>query len=513
MQILVTGLFAGPKMGERTQKIMKLASEALLIENENRTKNTDLMNEVGTANKELPGKIIHGSVPPVGLNKCTDENPQLATSKCHLSDESRPNQSKWEIGYVNSTKVSLRKVGQCRPKYSKSPGSDSELSELFSSGSSDEYEPSSRSDSSSEGPISPSLPDRPIGGPSIQNNELEITNEPKRGKKRPRNVNNWKKVKSKLLKNSGQSYTSRTGKPVEAKKIGPPCKDKCILSCSKNLTDDFRSQLFKNYWELSSLQRQRDFLISCIEPLVPKYRRITATEPRKTNCAFYVTNNDKKVRVCKTFLINTLGITERSIRTVIQAKVSGTGIAPSDKRGKHKNQKKIPEEVLSSVRSHINSIPRIESHYIRKDTSREFIDGGLTIAEMHRHYSVERSAANKLVANYDTYSRIFNTEFNIGFFLPKKDQCDQCEAYKNATGEEKTKLENSYQEHQEEKDLSRAEKAADKEKAKRGEIKLAVYDLQAVLPVPIGQTSAFYYKSRLNCFNFTVSRPMTTLFF
>lgn len=180
--------------------------------------------------------------------------------------------------------------------------------------------------------------------------------------------------------------------------MGPPCKDKCVLSCSKNLTEEFRSQLFKNYWELCSLQRQRDFLISCIEPLILKYRRISAAEPRKPNCAFYVMNNDKKVRVCKTFLINTLGITERTIRTVIQAKVSGTGIAPSDERGKHNNQNKIPEEILNSIRNHINSIPRIESHYIRKDTSREYIDGGLTIAEMHRHYSAERSAANKSVA-------------------------------------------------------------------------------------------------------------------
>lgn len=89
--------------------------------------------------------------------------------------------------------------------------------------------------------------------------------------------------------------------------------------------------------------------------------------------------------------------------------------------------------------------------------------------------------------------------------MPKKDQCDHCEAYKNAAGEEKTKLEETFCEHQEEKELSRTEKAADKEKAKKGEIQLAVYDLQAVLPVPIGQTSAFFYKSHLNCFNFTVS--------
>lgn len=127
---------------------------------------------------------------------------------------------------------------------------------------------------------------------------------------------------------------------------------------------------------------------------------------------------------------------------------------------------------------------------------------------MHRHYFAERSAINKQPASYDRYARIFNTEFNIGFFIPKKDQCDQCEAYKNASIDEKTKLEVAYLQHQEEKEL-RLEKAADKEKAQKGELKLAVYDLQAVLPVLMGQPSVFYYKSRLNCFNFTVSMPVT----
>lgn len=38
------------------------------------------------------------------------------------------------------------------------------------------------------------------------------------------------------------------------------------------------------------------------------------------------------------------------------------------------------------------------------------------------------------------------------FFLSKKDQCEQCKAYKNATGEEQTKLEEFFNEHQEEKE-------------------------------------------------------------
>lgn len=79
---------------------------------------------------------------------------------------------------------------------------------------------------------------------------------------------------------------------------------------------------------------------------------------------------------------------------------------------------------MNSVREHINSIPRVESHYLRANTTREFVDGGLCIAEMYRHYQEMQNNANKPAANYDTYARIFNVEFNI---VPRKDQCDVCE--------------------------------------------------------------------------------------
>lgn len=31
------------------------------------------------------------------------------------------------------------------------------------------------------------------------------------------------------------------------------------------------------------------------------------------------------------------------------------------------------------------------------------------------------------------YTDIFNTEFNIGFFIPKKDQCEICLDYRNSS--------------------------------------------------------------------------------
>ena len=111
-------------------------------------------------------------------------------------------------------------------------------------------------------------------------------------------------------------------------------------------------------------------------------------------------------------------------------------------------------------------------------------------------------------ANLVMFSKIFNTEFNISFFIPRKDRCELCDAYEIATGEAKERLETKYLVHLEEKDLSRKQKDQEKEKASPNYI-VSVYDLQAVLSTPRGTVSVFYYKSKLNCYNFTVSELKT----
>lgn len=127
-------------------------------------------------------------------------------------------------------------------------------------GSSDSYQPSSEdNDSTSTGTDTPSAdtdtPSATRCDDSNSGNFLERLCPTNKPKKRMRDVNNWSIVKAKRLKNSGQAYKSRTGKMLDARKMGPPCSNKCILSCTKNISLDYRSQLFANYWALGSFQR------------------------------------------------------------------------------------------------------------------------------------------------------------------------------------------------------------------------------------------------------------------
>lgn len=125
------------------------------------------------------------------------------------------------------------------------------------------------------------------------------------------------------------------------------------------------------------------------------------------------------------------------------------------------------------------------------------------LAQLHRDYVVQCGKNNKPFGNYFMYHRIFNDEYNLSFFTPKKDQCEVCVAFENAGAEVTQELRNKYEDHLLQKDLSRAEKESDKALVSESYI-VVCYDLQQVLPCPNGDVSVFYYASKLNVFNFTL---------
>lgn len=217
--------------------------------------------------------------------------------------------------------------------------------------------------------------------------------------------------------------------------------------------------------------------------ITPKYRypilKNNETPYRKPNNAFYLSINDhNKIRVCKSFFISTLGITDRSIRTVL-AKTTA-GFLQEDRRGKRKKCE-VSLQIKNYVRAHIAQIPAVESHNIWAHSEKKYIDGGKTIAGLHRDYKADSGKEGKPYANLTMYSKIFNNEFNLSFFTSKKDECDKCAAYRNANDEERTIiLQKEYDEHHEEKELSRLEKTNDRNKTSSS-FKVACFDLQQVM--------------------------------
>ncbi|KAJ4428351.1 hypothetical protein ANN_24370 [Periplaneta americana] len=171
--------------------------------------------------------------------------------------------------------------------------------------------------------------------------------------------------------------------------------------------------------------------------------------------------NNHKIRACKAFFRNNLDINDRPIRTVQNKrnKAAGTVIEP-DLRGKHEKHRTLDP-----------------------GTTKPF---------------VYRKGNHMQAIRYFNESLPKSTIFR--FFTPKKDKRVTCVTYENANDSEKELLKTKYDEHLQEKEMSRAEKRHDKENF---EGVLAVYDLQAVMQLPKGDTSVFYYTSKLNVLNFT----------
>nr|CAH7755082.1 unnamed protein product [Callosobruchus chinensis] len=319
----------------------------------------------------------------------------------------------------------------------------------------------------------------PISCSNVARKVLNSSQITKVGKKRLRFPEKWRKNVAKALRNNGKEYVSvsKDGKVRPARTIQPPCGDKCKLQCSKKFTEEDRNLLFTEYWNLGDLQRQRDFLATNMSLVQPKYQYKRDSSHRQQNHAFYFILNNQRIRVCKCFFKATLAINDRPIRTVAQKKLlAPTGqIIEPDKRGRH-------------------------GKHPKSNTTKQFIEGGKTIADLHRDYLLLCEEKKIPSVNYNMYSKIFNEEFNLSFFVPKKDQCDYCTAFEQMTTQEKASQLEEYNQHHKEKTLAREEKERDKSSNKH----VAVYDLQATLPCPKGETSNFYYISKLNVYNFTI---------
>ncbi|CAB3235392.1 unnamed protein product [Arctia plantaginis] len=81
-------------------------------------------------------------------------------------------------------------------------------------------------------------------------------------RKRQRNASNWKSEVAKRLRNTGQSYISKTLKVIPTRKVGPPCGEKCRLKCSANVSEEERKNIFDEYYNMGNITKQRQYIIN-----------------------------------------------------------------------------------------------------------------------------------------------------------------------------------------------------------------------------------------------------------
>ncbi len=319
---------------------------------------------------------------------------------------------------------------------------------------------------------------------------------------------------------SGEEYVGYTGKKSEAKKVKvfPEvcCKKR---KCSELFTAEEREEIFSHYYQLGSFERQIDFLLAHLRAEKPKREQIRSKSgERKRNRELTVkyilqkkTEDEElvaeDVQVCKEFFMGTLAIRHSIIETALRKSSSSGHCEEDDGRGQTAAHNKLSEDALKKIRKHIESFPVMESHYCRRDTRRKYFAADLSISKLYSLYKEQQEAAGSRVACLTSYKTIFGSEYNIGFYHPRKDQCQVCARYTAANGEGKEQLQEAYDQHIANKDLAQDSKKvaiAAAQAADPADTCVATFDLQSVLQLPSSDVSPFYYKRKICVYNLTV---------
>lgn len=225
---------------------------------------------------------------------------------------------------------------------------------------------------------------------------------------------------------------------------------------------------------------------------------------RKKSYAYYFTTPERKVRVCKQFYLSTLDISQSVIYRIHENKHQLTNCPLPPKKGKH-TKRKIGDDIKSFVKAHIESFPTVESHYCRTRTHKVYVEAELNIRKMYELYKQEVEKKNKdkcYLVKESYYRKIFNTEYNIDFFKPKSDRCDDCERFKvsEKEGLMTPAMMMERDDHVLEKEAMRANRKADRDD--KDKLVLS-FDLQNVITCPRANISSFFYHSKLNMYNLT----------
>jgi len=332
----------------------------------------------------------------------------------------------------------------------------------------------------------------------------------KQSRKRGRHQNRHKRVKRKVLRNSGQEYERSDGHIQSGRQLGPACS--CRRKCTNKLTEAHCERVFNDFWALGDFSQQNAFLFGQIKSLAPLRRRVQAEYSRRQlTYVLYVKDcNGVDVRVCKQAFLSIFGLNNcrGRVENIISDIAAGKSVPSVDGRGKHGNRPNRTEaSVIDDVKNHIQSFPSYCSHYSRKhNINRKYIGADLSIGKMYDLYATQCVETGKKSASRDCYRRIFCNDFNLGFATPKTDTCRTCSAYETLKAASSSDADRSKHETELTVHKSEAAKAFQLLQKDTGiydeseQLTLA-FDLQQALPTPKLNVGPAFYKRKIMTYN------------
>lgn len=259
----------------------------------------------------------------------------------------------------------------------------------------------------------------------------------------------WRQNVRKRRRNEGRKYISTTGKIVAARSIKNLQTDcPCPMKCSMKISVEHRKELFQSFWAMSSLQRQRDYLLTVVKSVAVGRKRAKTSTKRNVTMQYSFTCNGTSHRVCKRFFLTTLDISCQMVKTTLEKIHRSSTTMPSpDKRGRHTPSTKFPHHVTQFAKDHIDMFPRGPSPWCRADSTKEYLEANISKSEMYALYKDHcrtNGDPDIKVVSKSYYSKLL-IEKNIASHV-QKNMC-WCRIYEELPEDEKAERAEEYALH------------------------------------------------------------------
>lgn len=359
--------------------------------------------------------------------------------------------------------------------------------------------------------------------PSSTDEEDNIVDSERKGKKRRRRLSLWNRNKAKTSKAFGLEYTSRSGKVVGTRKPGRPCT--CKNKCFSKVSEDDRASLLNIFNNIGEKEKQDTYLCGLIQvkDIVRCRPRTGVKKPKSVTNKFILKSNCMEYNVCKRAFISVYGITMARVDRLVYCNKSNNP-SPKDLRGKHSNRSnKIPDNILKQLDDHIKSFPNHQSHYSRESNGNvTYLSPDLNKKIMHNLYlekyepetykKIQDGETNVVpIVSYDFFSRYFSLNYNMSFGHPRTDTCQLCDLLKNQINFETDEVKKSKLISEKELHVEKAElfyedlkKYQAMSKVMENKCEVLAFDYQQNMPLPHVPAGDVFYKRQLWVYNFCI---------
>lgn len=302
----------------------------------------------------------------------------------------------------------------------------------------------------------------------------------------------------------------------------------------KKITDDERMDIHVSYYGLPNSTEKRHFIINTTTRSITarsmkinevglqdnyevddsedsdngRTEEIVTKSRRKYSFSYFFHVKGEKIQVCKKLYLGTLDISQKPVYTAHSTKNVKTNTPSGDLRGKSESSRRKPTGNAEFAREHIKSFPTVEAHYCRATTTRLYLGAHLSVGKMIDLYKEKCSEDGVQPVKDSQYRKIFNTEFNLGFHIPKTDRCDFCEMYKTAKQTETLteQISADYEWHIKLKNAMRESRKKEKEDKN---LPVFLFDLENVILTPHAEISSLFYLRKLTSYNLTAYYSVT----